>query len=161
MKLPFALLINANFVSSSTFHMERFQLREEIVYPQNIATTTEEPSKLEFLILSPEFLPKEKFSRAGQIVLHDFKGELCDRIRRWRSSRKSTKNSHRATWRKSKSVRTAMKGTMRSCLCSTKSWARRWADAVKKGISVASRPVWAEFSSLSLARFESWPRQSV
>jgi len=25
--------------------MERFQLREEIVYPQNHATTTEEPSK--------------------------------------------------------------------------------------------------------------------
>lgn len=49
MKLAFAILINKNFVSASSFHMERFELREEIIYPKNIVTTTEEPTKLEFI----------------------------------------------------------------------------------------------------------------
>ena len=49
--------------------MERFQLREEIVYPQNHAATTEEPSKLEFLnIYQPNFYGKRNFYELAKFL---------------------------------------------------------------------------------------------
>ena len=72
MKLPFALLINVNFVSASSFHMERFKLSEEIVYPQNLLTTTGEPSKLEFFrfVKSVDFVNyfTERLKKSSMVV---------------------------------------------------------------------------------------------